>query len=425
MSVTTPLHSNALFELLSRFHPADTAAIVPHIRRLLQQDPGTRAACAPFVTVLESQEEPCGVTLFLEVSRQEARALWRESLEDLSPAELREAVLAPRGRILWGLAEELCIQSRKAAVRDPQHAEALATLAIDVARRAPLLPYITTESMRKELILFASASLGNAHRTGDRLAEARTLLRQAAADYPASNVLGFLPGIYSLQASLETDERRFEAALAKISRAFAAKPEPMQKVRLLLQQSVIWNYSGEPLDALAAIEEALALLSASNDAYLTYCCLQNQADLLSRLGRFEEAAVCLPELQERARDLQLEVPSLRLDWVAARVAAGQGDREHAEALFLQVREGFLAHAMPYEAAVATIEYARFLFQAGRLPEVAQLAITSASEFLRQGVEEELVAALGLLEGATRGHLTLAAIERLLSRFETAAIGRRG
>ena len=417
------LDADGVFVLLSRFHPQDSPQALEFLHHLLESDSATRAACGPLLEAYRSLPDPTVPDLYLTVSRREARAHWDAELVGL-PLEL----LAPRihalvGRVLWGMAEVLCQKSRAAASRDPQLAGSLADLAIAAAGRAPLVRYITTSSMREELVTAAYAFLANAHRAADRMTEARALFARVERLRPASNTLGLRSVIYSLRASLEIDERRFEAALDTIATALVTSDEDPHKGRLFLQRAIIWSYSGEPVQALEAVEQALALLKDSSGERPYICALQHQVDLLSRLGRFEEARDRLPDLRRHVAALDSEIDHLRLQWVEARTAAGLGQARESEALYREVRAGFLRHSLPYSAAVATVELARHLFRQGRFSEVASLAVESAVEFRRQGVEEEVVATLALLEEATHGHLTLAAIEQLLKRVETASIGK--
>jgi len=421
--MTVPaLDPDRLFELLTRFHPQDSALVLSLIQHSIESAPTLQASQRHLLEAFKSLSSCTAPDLYLAVSRQEAREYWDTHLVGLPPTELGPHVNALKGRILWGLIEVLCNESRAVASQEPRLAESLAAVAVAAAPRAPLVQYLTTSSTRQELIAATHAFLANAYRAADRLAEARRLFARVERTWPASDTLGLQSAIYSLRASLEIDECRFDDALRTIAAALAATSERAEKVKLYLKRTMVWTYSREYLRALEAVEQALPLLDESIGGRLCSCALQHQVELLSRLARFEEAQERLPDLRRQVETLGSELDLLRFHWVEARTSVGLGRTMEGEAGYRQVRAGFLRHALPYNAAVVTVELARHLFRQGRFPEVATLAVESAVEFRRQGVKEEVVAALGLLEEATCGHLTTAAIDQLLKRIEAASIG---
>jgi tetratricopeptide (TPR) repeat protein len=253
--------------------------------------------------------------------------------------------------------------------------------------------------------------------------EARSSLKLAERHFPPSNTLGLQSAFLSIRASIEIDECHYQDALQTLDDALLCAAQPEEKARVHLQKSMIWLYSGELLEALREVERAVDFLRESDEPCLIYTAAQHRVELLSRLGRFEDAAALLPKVRTLMEVERSTLHILRLDWVEARIAAGLGRVAEGEALYRQVRAAFLEHGLPYKAAIATVELARHLFRQGRFPEVAALAMESAAEFRRQGVEPEVLGALALLEEATSGHLTLKAIEQLLKRIEHAAHGR--
>jgi tetratricopeptide (TPR) repeat protein len=270
----------------------------------------------------------------------------------------------------------------------------------------------------------ALAFQANALRSADRIDEARALFVRSQEIFEhCGDSSDLRASFYSLRASLEIGQAEFEQALETVDAALASASHPEERVRLFLQRSMVWIYSNETVKALEAVGCAVSLLDDSFEPRLSCCVHRHHLEVLSRVGRLDEAQEVLQRVREAAEGLDSDLDNIRLDWVEARIATGLGRVAEGEALYRQVRAAFLERGLPYKAAIATVELARHLFRQGRFPEVAALAMESAAEFRRQGVEPEVLGALALLEEATSGHLTLKAIEQLLRRVEQAAHGR--
>ncbi len=419
------LNSRRVFESFSNFDPESCALAIATVRHLLETDSKSREANHELWQALVSFREDAGLAhLFLTFMHRQGEREWRGQIQSLPIEAIRSDLDALDGYQLWSLVPILCDESRSAASREPRRAMALGALATACASRLVPIPRIVDKRVCQQFLGSALAVQANAVRAADRVDEARTLFARAQ-DYfdTGGDSAGLRASFYSLRASMEIDEAEYGKALRTVDTALASATRPEERARLFLKRSAVWIYSNETVRALQEVERAVALLDDSCAPRLRCCAQQHQVELLSRVGRLEEAQALLPEVRRAIDTLDSDLDSTRLDWVEARTAAGLGRVEEGEALYRQVRAAFLEHGLPYKAAIATVELARHLFRQGRFPEVAALAMESAAEFRRQGVEPEVLGALALLEEATSGHLTLKAIEQLLKRIEHAAHGK--
>jgi len=419
------LDPQRVFEWFASFDPETCTLALASVRHLLENDPSSRDANQFLLEVLSDADEDSDLShLFLSLMRRRAESVWLDLSKIPSMEQLRSHLDSLDADLLWGLVPVLCTASRLAASREPHHALALAELAVHYADRLVPIRHIVTESVRQQFLASALAFQANALRAADRVQEARRLFARSQSIFQTSgDSAGLLGSLYSLRASTEIDEAEYGRALQTVEAALASTTNAEERARLFLQRSIIWTYSNEFLKALQEVERAIACLGDSCEPRLRCCAQQHQVELLSRVGRLGEAQALLPEVRRAIDTLDSDLDNIRLDWVEARIATGLGRVAEGEALYRQVRAAFLERGLPYKAAIATVELARHLFRQGRFPEVAALAMESAAEFRRQGVEPEVLGALALLEEATSGHLTLKAIEQLLRRVEQAAHGR--
>ena len=144
------------------------------------------------------------------------------------------------------------------------------------------------------------------------------------------------------------------------------------------------------------------------------------ANLLVGLERFAEAAELLPCVRELALEQRNELDLIRVVWLAARVAAGQGRVEEAEAGFEQVRQAFLDHDLPYVAAVASLDLAVLWLRAGRTAEVRELAAEMEVVFRAKKIRREALAAILLFcEAAKQETATVELARRTIADIEKA------
>ncbi len=205
-----------------------------------------------------------------------------------------------------------------------------------------------------------------------------------------------------LEASLRRAERRFAEALELLDRAFrAASHHPMALGRILLNKEHVCAQMGDPEGALATLKEAAPFLDTSGNPRLLFALRFNTADNLCQLDRHAEAADLLPVVRELAEQLGNELDLVRVVWLTARVATGQGRREEAIDGLEQVRRDFTARGLPYDAALSSLDLAVLYLKEGRTGEVKALAREMAPIFQAQGIAREALASLSLFRDAAQ------------------------
>jgi tetratricopeptide (TPR) repeat protein len=417
-----PVDLDAAFRLLESFHPEAWPMALELLQDLFATDSESRHLGGELALSLQSSGVD-GLSvgeLYIDVSRAEARRYWRATLQGLEPQELHRALFRCSGRELWGLAEVIAFESRCVAKHTPPKALALATEATSLAQRVPLPQGVCDRTMQRQLEGLTLAYQANALRAADRIQDAREKFDCALSYFDSVDAFGYFSIVLSLRGSLEIFERDYFNALQTLQEALQSTRHPGERARIHLKRSMVYLFTDDLLQALEEILLVRTTLRDHDDPWLSYCVAQHQADLLSRLERFEEAQLLFPDLHRRLAGLQSDKENLQVRWVEARVAVGMKRPEEGEALFHSVREGFLALELPYRAAVVTVELAQHLYQEGRFQEVAKLAEESVREFHRQGVEPEVVAAVALLEDAHRGQLSKEIVGQILKQVQRAA-----
>ena len=323
-----------------------------------------------------------------------------ESLLPLTREERRGLVEAFPKFWSWALAVRVCEASVKRAAHRADEALELAELAVSIAERVP-----GEEGWRSRLLGYCWAHVGNARRVGNDLAgadKAFTYARQLwrPGSGPKPELLGdwVLP---SMEASLRRAQRRFSEALELVEQARACQGGSSDKAQLtlLMQEISISSRMGDPQRSLAALAEAAPLCETSGDGQMLLALRFNMVDDLCQMERFEDAAQLLPQVRELAIQHANELDLIRVGWLTAPVAVGEGRKEDAIAGLEQVCQDFTARELPYNAALSGLDLAVLLLQDGRTVEVRKLAVTMNWIFRAKGIDCEALAALKLFVGA--------------------------
>lgn len=351
-----------------------------------------------------------------EAARREAGVLWAR-LKPLPRAIRREVVADAPEFQTWALAERLCDESKRATAQDPQEALHLADLALSTALQ---VAKTAGEERCSRLLGYAWAYKGNAFRVAGELVKADEAFTRGwqlwQAD--ASEEPSLLPEwrMLSLEASLRREERRFSEALELLARAESCtgnKPEAMAAI--LLQKEFVQEQMGDFEGALATLAGAAPFVEASRDMRLLFGLRFETAKALCSLRRYEDVATLLDGVRELAERLGNEMDFVRVHWLTARVNSGLGRRSEAIAGLEQVRRELTARAIPYDAALSSLELAVLYLEEDRTSEVKALAREMAPIFQAQGIAREALAALSVFsEAAQREAATLELVKRVMS-----------
>jgi tetratricopeptide (TPR) repeat protein len=305
--------------------------------------------------------------------------------------------------------ERLGDESTASAGNKAPEAKGWADLAY-LAARLTRLP----EPQRRRLLALARGFQGNAARVASDLLGAERLFAEGLALFSRSAPL---PGLddsrfFDLLASLRRDQRRLKEALDLLDRALENATQG-NRGRLFIKRAQTLETLGRNEEAIADLRRASAAIDPAAEPRLDWIVRFNLLVNLCDLDRTAEAEPLLLGVQEQCAQFGNDLDALRLDWLTGRIAAGQGRLEEAIERLDRVRRAFLDRGIAFDAALATLELAVFLLEAGRTAEVKAATRPLAPLFGALRIDREALAALQLFcTAAEREAVTLLEARRL-------------
>ena len=322
-------------------------------------------------------------------------ARWRAGLQlvilrGLAEDERLAVVRSIRKFQSWALAEAVADESTRWASKDVDKAEAWARLGAEIAERVQ-----GPEGWRKRVRGYAAAAGPNVRRVEGKLQEADAGLAAANELWLAgSDPDGILdPGrLLDLEASLRRDQRQFDVALDRLTRARRVSRHPG---RVLVKRGFTLQVMGEYEQAIETLLEAepLVEIERQDDPQLWYKLQANLAVCLLRVGRYQEAAGVEELVRPEAVRLGDEHEVIRLTWLRGCIAAGQGHARKARNLLESALEGFRKTNLWIDMALAFLELAALLLREGKRAEVRALTPILADVFQSKKVYPEALTAL--------------------------------
>jgi tetratricopeptide (TPR) repeat protein len=319
----------------------------------------------------------------------------------------------------WIYPEPVVIQvhldlSFEARHKDPSqmlyHASRAKTIAFEA------LPERYPPGVIHDLRVRTFAELANSQRVNEfygqaeaSLGEARYWLDQSSGD-PA-----LLARVLDVEASLRSDQRQLEKAhqlLERAAKVYSSIGDAHSAGRTLIKRGSVAFFGGHPAEAACLIEEGLSLVDRAREPKLVQTSYLNLLDALTECGEYRRAGKLLlaSGLREAFADEPLNL--LRLRWVEAKIHAGLDRLEQAEALFLEIRAGFLSYGLDYDAALAGLDLARVWLRMDRASRVVPLAVEMIRTFDRLKIAQEGKMALRFLKVACEDQfLTVPVLDR--------------
>jgi len=392
--------------------PASPVALTPGERRSV--DRTALAAAQTFMEEIRKELTRKKRERKADAARRKARDLWLR-LKAAPRQDQRDLVTVIPAFQDWALALHVCEASVRAAAHRPEDALHLADLAVLIASKSP-----GDEGWRSRLEGFCWAHLANARRVANDFAGADKAFARAWKLWKAGaiSVPDLLPEwlLFAMEASLRREQHQFPEALRLLEKSReSGKVDPGL---ILLQKEHIYEQMGNITKALEALEEAAPLVKASGDTRLLFALCFKTANHLCQLERYQEASERLPQIRELAIRQGNELDLIRIVWLEARVAAGQGQLERAVEALEQVRRDFTARGLPYDAARASLELAALFLEKGRISDVRVLARTMTWIFQAQGITREALAALTLFrDAALRETVTVDLTRQAITELE--------
>jgi tetratricopeptide (TPR) repeat protein len=301
----------------------------------------------------------------------------------------------------WGLCQLLLEKVREQVFSDPARAVETAHLAVRLAGH--LGPSYHPDWVL-ELRARTLAHLGNARRVLGELqgAEDAFLLAVELLEKSGTGNPGVEAELLSLKGSLRLDQRRLEEALDLVERAetlYREAGHPAGVAKALLKKSKTLNQRGQVTEAITVLQKASSEIDPLQEPGLFARARQNLLFTLTLVGRFEEAADLLPEVQALYEASARTVDWLRLRWTEGNIVQGLGQSGDAEAAYRAVRREFLDLGKGLDAALVSLDLAYLLWEQGRTEELKELAGETMVVFESREVHREALAALLLFQQA--------------------------
>lgn len=302
--------------------------------------------------------------------------------------------------------EALLELSYEARYRDPRKMLELAFAAEYASRNLDSRQY--PPALIADLQARALAELGNAYRVNDDFDAAEDAFARAGDrfDEGTGDAL-LLARLLDLQASLRSAQRRLREAielLGNLAVLYEQIGERHLAGRALIKTGINTYYNGRPREAVAFLRKGLSMLDPVRDPELLLISQQNLLLALTDAGDLQEARRLLLESGLRRRLAAEPLNLLRLRGVEGKIHAGQGKLWRAEAIFREVRDGFLERGMEYDAGLVGLELIEVLLRQGRSAGVAELALEILETFEDLGVEPAAMRAMRYLVEASRADM---------------------
>jgi tetratricopeptide (TPR) repeat protein len=299
------------------------------------------------------------------------------------------------------LVEFLLEESRALRHRDPARMVELADMARLIADREELDDPRQTADLRAR----TWAELANAYRVGDDFHHAAEALETAVAWAERGTTDPLLCArLGDLAASLFSDQGRFreaERVLSLVHAIYLEHGERHLAGRALISRGLYIGYDNRPLEAIALIEKGEALVDFDREPVLQVLVVHNVAWFLVEAGRYREARIHLWKglhLYQAAGD---RLNLLRMQWLQGRIAAGLGNQEDAEKIFLVVRKGFKRAGQEMASALVALDLMVLWVEQGRRAEVDQVAGELLLVFRSLGIGREVLAVFLMFQEMAR------------------------
>jgi hypothetical protein len=174
-----------------------------------------------------------------------------------------------------------------------------------------------------------------------------------------------------------------------------------EAVRVLISRGIYTGRSGNPEQALLILTRALVFAAENkvDDPNLNFITLHNILQFRVERGEFHEASRQLFDMRPLYVRYAGAVDALKLRGIEGQIAAGVGEDERAESIFLEIREEFGQRGQVFQAANVGLELAAIWLRQGRMPEAQQVVSEILEVFRSRHVSQETINALQVLLNA--------------------------
>ncbi len=335
------------------------------------------------------------------------------------PAAAESAV--DRGLRGWARAEVFLDAARWLRHRDPHGMLLLARLAGNLA--AGLDPVRCGGApLHADLQARALLELANSYRVvGDFARSEAAFLRALDLAARGSRDPLLVAALADRAASLFVAQRRFAEAfrlLDAVHDLYRSLGDLHLAGRALVSKGLHAGYAGYPEQALELLSAGLKSIEPQSDPMLFAAAIHNTLLFTIDCGRFLTARRLLRDARRLTDFYGEPLNALRLRALEGRIACGLGDLDAAERAFDEVRRGFVDRALPYAAAIVTLDLLAVWLRQGRAAEIRAQVDELLATFQAFGIRREAIATLLVLRRAIeREQASLGLLRTVASRLE--------
>ena len=318
--------------------------------------------------------------------------------------------------------ELLCDQASGACGTDVELAVQLATVATLLAADLPHAQY--GQGVVNDVQARAWSVLGHAWREDSRLIDADDAFQRAEALLEDGSGDPAQSGrVLHLKALLRHAQRRFDEALELFQRAarhFGVSSDKHLLGGVQIDRARTLRELGDLEGAIRSVRAGLGRIDPERNPRLPLVAKHNLTLYLQELGDTEEALQIVGELLPLHARVGGTIDRLRLRWLEGKIAHAQGDLDRSLAAFEEVREAFIEHSMPYDAALVTLDLAAVHLRSERFADVQRLAGEMLSVFRALRIDREAIAAVYFLQRAAAArNVSVALLAELASYLRRA------
>jgi len=230
--------------------------------------------------------------------------------------------------------------------------------------------------------------LGNAYRIADRLDDAEHAFGCALAHYlQGTRDKLLLARFLDFRASLHRSRRELTTAHQHLYLAYIIYRRHGQTHtagRTLINMAITVGYNRQSERAIRYIQRGLLMIDQNLDRGLTAAAIHNYLWFMTECGLFEEARQAL-SLNRHWYELSKRVTAVKLQWLEARIEAGVGNREQAEANLREVKRSLEEIDLHYDAALVALDLAALILQDDRRMEAHHLLFGAVNAFSALGL----------------------------------------
>lgn len=319
----------------------------------------------------------------------------------------------------WALAESLLEESQQAVWSgQPERSVELAEATVLVTEH--LAEETFGRRSLNDLKARAQACLGNALRTrADFLGakrcfvRARFLLQEGSGD-PLEEAW-----LVGLESSLLIARGHLDEAVALLQSVlpiYDSLHEPELRARTEIQMAQALSLGSRNLEAIEVLTRAEQAIDRAAEPRLFLFARHSRALALCDSGQTHEALLLLDASRELYRQFPDPWSQLRLRWLEARIAAGLGRVQEAEAMLGRLWTAAFERGLRFEVALISLDLAAIYTQMGRYAEAGQLAGRLISLFESWGVHRRAIQAWVILEHALLAETATVELVRQIAAY---------